>query len=387
MGLISWLSEKLGRKNISLGDDDFCVALEELRADICIREMAFWSAVNLIGNAVSKCEIKTFVEGEEVKGAEYYLWNIQPNQNQNSSAFLHKLIAQLYSKNECLVIEHSGQLLVADSFQQEPYALYENTYSGVMVGDFTFAKTFLESDVLYFKLSEKDMRQVTAAMYASYSKLIAYFFNAYQKSRGQKAIFGYETLPISGTDERKAFDALISEKMKTFMEGDRAVLPLGRGQSLTEFGGSKTYSAESTRDVRAMIDDIADFTAKAFGIHPALMRGDVQSVNDALDYTLTFCIDPLCDMIQEEIIRKRIGPTAYARGTRIQIDTKAIKHVDLLSVSTNIDKLISSGAFCINDIRELVGEPKIEEDWAYEHFITRNYMPFEEALAAMRGGE
>lgn len=383
MGLISWLSKKLGWNNIALED----MVLGELKADLCIREMAFWSDVNLIGNAVSKCEIKTFVEGKETKGAEYYLWNIQPNQNQNSSAFFHKLIAQLYQKNECLVIEQAGQLLVADSFRQKPYALYENVYTEVMVGDFTFAKTFYESDVLYFKLSEKNMRQVTEAMYASYSKLIAYFFSAYQRSRGQKAVFGYETLPVSGTDERKAFDALISEKMKTFMEGDRAIIPLGRGQSLTEFGGSKTYSAESTRDVRAMIDDISDFTAKAFGIPPALLRGDVQGVKEALDQFLTFCIDPLCDMIQEEIIRKRIGPVAYAEGTRIQIDTKAIKHVDLLSVSTNIDKLISSGAFCINDIRELVGEPKIEEDWAYEHFITRNYMPFEEALAAMRGGE
>jgi phage portal protein BeeE len=49
--------------------------------------MAFWSAVNIVANAVSKCEFKTFLNGKEDKGKEYYLWNIEPNKNQNSSDF------------------------------------------------------------------------------------------------------------------------------------------------------------------------------------------------------------------------------------------------------------------------------------------------------------
>lgn len=380
IGLRSWLAEFFGKKPVSVG----CITLDELRADLCIREMAFWSAVNLIANAVSKCEIKTFLNGVENKGHEYYLWNVQPNQNQSSSAFMHKLISQLCRNNECLVVENNGQLLIADSFIQTPYVLYETLYTEVAVGDFTFTKTFSESEVLYFKLSEHNMRVVTAALYDSYSKLIAYFMSSYQRSRGQKAVFEYVSLPPAGTEQRQAFDDLINNRFKQFLEGDNAIIPIGNGQKLQEFGDKKTYSRESTRDVRAMIDDISDFTAKAFGIPPALLRGDVQGVSDALDQFLTFCIDPLCDMLQEEIIRKRIGRAAYLKGTRVQFDTKAIKHVDLLNVSASIDKLISSGAFCINDIRELVGEPRIEEDWANEHFITRNYMPFEEAL---KGGE
>ena len=59
-----------------------------LVADIYIREMAFWSAVNLVANAVSKCEFKTFMNGKKPK-ARIYLWNIETNKNQNSSAFLH----------------------------------------------------------------------------------------------------------------------------------------------------------------------------------------------------------------------------------------------------------------------------------------------------------
>jgi HK97 family phage portal protein len=208
---------------------------------------------------------------------------------------------------------------------------------------------------------------------------------AYQRSRGTKGIFKYETIPVAGTAERTAFDSLINDKISKWLSGDNAALPLGRGQDWKELT-QKTYSSESTRDIRAQIDDVSDFTAKAFGIPPALLRGDVQDTSKAVDQLLTFCIDPLTDMLQEEINRKRSGYVGFTAGTCVQIDTKQIKHVDLLSVSTAIDKLIASGAFCINDIRELVGEQPINEEWANQHFMTKNYATVADLLAALGEG-
>jgi len=386
VGLISWLSRKLGGSTPMSGAQ-INEALEQYFNEVHIREVAFWSTVNLIANAVSKCEFKTYVKGKETKGAEYYLWNVEPNKNQNSSGFIHKWISKLYAENECLIIEtNDGQLLVADSYVKTPYAVFEDVFSQVTVKDFTFDRTFKQSEVLYFELSQKDMRKVTNALYESYLKLISYAMKVYQKSRGTKGVFKYETLPVTGTEERKFFDALINEKFKKFMESGDAIIPLGRGQSFTEIG-SKTYASESTRDIRAMIDDISDFTAKAFGVPPALLRGDVQGVSDVVDQLLTFCIDPLVDMLQEEINRKRIGQAEYLKGTKVQIDTKAIKHIDLLGVSTSIDKLISSGCFTINDIRKIVGEEPIEEEWANQFFMTKNYATVEELLKDLEGGE
>lgn len=386
MSLIGWLKEKLGGPTVPLSGTDLNVALEELVADICIREMAFWSAVNLISNAVSKCEFKTFVQGKETKGQEYYLWNLEPNKNQNSSGFIHKWIAQLYRNNECLIIEQNGQLLVADSFMRKPYALLDDVFTGVAVGDFTFNRSFVQSEVLYWQLHSQDMRKVTNALYSSYSKLLAYSMKAYQRSRGTKGIFEYGTLPIAGSEERKAFDAIINEKMKKWLEGDNAALPLGGGQKFTELE-KKTYASESTRDIRALVDDISDFTAKGFGISPPLLRGDVQGTKDATDNLLTFCIDPLVDHLSEEINRKRSGYAGFAAGTFLQIDTKAIKHVDLLSAATSIDKLIASGAFTINDIRKLVGEQPIDKEFADAHWMTKNYSTVADLLAALEGGE
>jgi HK97 family phage portal protein len=388
LGLISWLIDKFSGKSVpvNFSDKDMFDEYASLVFDIYIREMAFWSAVNLVANAVSKCEFKTYLNSKEVKGREYYLWNVEPNKNQNSSRFLNKLIAKLYRNNECLVIEQNGQLFIADSFVRKPYALYDDVFTQVRVEDFTFNRSFTQSEVLYYQLNEENIRKLVNGLYDSYSKLIAYSMKAYQRSRGIKGIFKYGTLPVAGTDQKKAFDALINEKIKKWMESDNAALPLGDGQEWKELE-KKTYSSESTRDIRAQLDDIFDFTARAFGIPPALLRGDVQDTSKAIDQLLTFCIDPLADMLQEEINRKRNGYEGFSQGTHLKIDTTCIKHVDLLSVATAIDKLIGSGSFCINDIRKAVGDEIIDEPWAWQHFITKNYETVENALKALEGGE
>lgn len=385
MGLISWLANRLSGKSVPLSGDDLSATIEQYASEIHIREMAFWSTVNIIANAVSKCEFKTYVQGKEIKGAEYYLWNVEPNKNQNSSAFIHKWISQLYRNNECLIIEQNGQLIVADSFNKKEYALYEDRFTEVTIGDFVFEKSFNQSEVLYWQLSETDMRKVVNALYETYAKLIFFSMQAYRRSRGTKGVFHYETMPVSGTREREIFDDLITNKFKEFMNEANSIIPLGKGQSFTEIG-NKTYSNESTRDIRAQIDDISDFTAKAFGVPPALLRGDIQGTKDAVENLLTFCIDPLVDMLQEEINRKRIGQAEYLKGTKVQIDTSAIKHIDLFSVTAAIDKLVSSGCFCINDIRKALGQEPIDEDWANQYFMTKNYATVEELLEVIEGG-
>ncbi len=69
-----------------------------LAGDIYIREMAFMSAANLVARAVSKCEFKTYVGGAERRGDEYYLWNVEPNRNQNSSEFIQEWIYKLFRR-------------------------------------------------------------------------------------------------------------------------------------------------------------------------------------------------------------------------------------------------------------------------------------------------
>ena len=377
-----WLLEKLSGDQARVSSEDIAASeLFGLSAEMYVRELAFWQCTNLVANAVSKCEFKTFDRGKEIKGEEYYLWNIEPNKNQNSSVFLQKMISKLFSENEVLVVEANGQLLVADSYSRLEYALLDDIFEQVTVGDFKFDRSFVQSDVLFIRLHSKNMRPLVNGLYETYKKLIDYGMRSYNKSRGTKGVLSIDTIAAGDQRAQQIFEDLKNSGFKRFADAENAVLPMWKGMNYTDLG-SKTYSNEGTRDIRAMIDDVCDFTARAFGVPPALLSGDVQGVSDALDQFLTFCVDPLCDLLSEEINRKRYGKDVL-HGSRMQIDTKCVKHVDLLSVSTAIDKLIASGAFSVNDIRNVVGEPEIDEPWANQHFMTKNYSTVQDLLDAI----
>ena len=358
----------------------------DLFTDCYVRELAFQSCVNLTANAVSKCEIKTFLGGKEVKGREYYLWNLSPNQNQTSAAFWHKLVDRLYRDRTALVVENGGKLYVADSFSRKEYALYDDVFSQVAVGDFTFQRTFAASEVLFFELAAQDAKRVVDGLYESYARLIAYGMKGYQRSRGEKGVLELDTNAAGDAKFKETYEEIKNSGFRKFAQAESAVLPMWRGMKYTSLG-AKTYNADTTRDIRAMIDDVTDFTARAYGIPASLLNGTVQNVDSATDQFLTFCVDPLADALQEEINRKRNGLDGLRRGDFVQFDTGRIKHIDLLDVAGSVDKLISSGVECVNDIRALLGQPLINEPWAWKHFMTKNYADIEKVLTALVEGE
>ncbi len=358
----------------------------ELLADGSIRELALLAVENLIGNALSKCEFRTFRGGEITRGPEWYLWNMEPNQNQNSTAFLHQLVHQLIWDRDALVVESGGRLYVADAFCKTEYALYGHRFSQVQVGNFTFDRTFDMEDVLYFELSHCGARAVVDRLYQSYGKLIAYGMRGYQRSRGVKGVLTLDTTLAGDKQFTETYERIKNDGFRRFAEAENAVLPVYKGMGFEELG-SKTYSADTTRDIRSMIDDVTDFTARAFGVPAPLLNGSVQDVASATSQLLTFCIDPIVDNLEEEINRKRYGEQAFLRGDCLSISTNSIQHVDLLSVAPSVDKLLASGVCCVNDLRALTGQPLINEPWAWKHFMTKNYAALEAEIAASGGGE
>jgi HK97 family phage portal protein len=352
--------------------------------EVYLRELAFWTCVNKIANAISKCEFKTYIKKKEVKGQEYYLWNYEPNQNQNATSFMNKVIGKLYRNNECLVVEVNNHIYVADSYSKEVLALKEYRFSGITFDGYELSETREMSEVMFFELNSENMRNLTNGMYETYSKLLIYAQDAYKKSRGKKGILNIGAIAQESENFDETFQELMSTHFKNFFESDSAVLPLFDGyeyQDISESG--KTYSTESTRDIKSLADDIFEFTARAFSFPPSLAKGDVQDTGKAIDELLTFVIDPLIKMLQQEINRKRNGYTGFKAGNYVKIETLAVKHIDIFDIATPVDKLISSGAFTINDILEVLGKPKIEEDWANQHFMTKNYSKIQDLLAGL----
>ena len=146
--------------------------------------------------------------------------------------------------------------------------------------------------------------------------------------------------------------------------------------------------ASNTADASAIINLTKESfmrTAQAFKIPGSLLMGDVADLDSALNEMLTVCICPLCDTIETELIRKRIGANAFRKGTTVKMDTTAIKHFDILEMASGADKLIASSLYNVDEIREKLGDTPLNTWWSKQYYITKNYEAVE--VVAEEGGE
>lgn len=369
-----------------------CRELMAAAQEFQLRDLAFWSCANMIANAVARCEFRTFRGGQEIQEREHYLWNVEPNVNQNSTAFLHKLVAKLLTDGECLVIstrqrEGYDALVVADSYMLSGcYPSKQNEYTDVQVGDVSYEKTFRELDVLHLRLNHVNIKPVLDGLYASYCRLITAAMKRYEWDKGQHWKVHVDHMPQGQDDFTEKFTAMIEEQVKTFLDSNGAILPEFDGYAYTNEGGKSTVDLA---DIQAQAKDIFAFTAKALQIPAVLIDGTVQGTEDAQARFLTGCIDPICDQLQEEINRKRYGYEAMRRGDYLRIDTSGICHFDMFANAANVEKLVGSAVFTVNDILRAAGLPTIPEPWADEHYLTKNIATLSESVtsvSAAKGG-
>ena len=67
----------------------------------------------------------------------------------------------------------------------------------------------------------------------------------------------------------------------------------------------------------------------------------------------------------------------------VLMTSAAINHFDLFDMAANIEKLMGSG-WSYNDIQRAIGGETIDEDWANQHFVTKNFGAAE--MEAQEGG-
>ena len=385
MGFNIWRIFQPKNGNVSLRKIS-CQELIEAGQEFQIRQMCWAVCVNMIANAISRCEVRTFRKNEEVQEREYYMWNVEPNTNQNSTAFWHKLVGKALDANEALVIEtrrkdgHSA-VVVADSWTPgDQFPSRQNEYKNVTVGSMTYDKTFREQDVLHIVVNHMDAKAVIDGMYESYFKIISAAMRYFARERGQHWKVHVDQIAAGAEDFKQGFTEMINQQVKPFFDSESAVLPEFDGYTYTNVSGE---ASGDSRDIRALVDDIFAFTAKCLQIPAVLIDGQVSGAENAVERFLSGCIDPLCDQIEEEINRKRYGYDGWKAGDYVRMDSSSIQHFDMFANASNVEKLVGSGAFTINDVLKAAGMPTINEPWANKHFLTKNIAHIEEAAATL----
>lgn len=384
MGIASFLMRFVGLNPKTTTEIVDCKDLFETASTFAVRRLCFEQCVNLIAAAMGRCEVRTYRNRQEVQEREYWLWNIEPNTNQSSTTFWQKLISALLWKNEALVIttrKRDGMegFAVADEWDAgKLYPAKQREYKDVRVGETKYDKTFRENEVIHLTLHHLDAAKPLAAIGSEYEKLLALAEQQYGEDRGRKMKVHVSQIAAGSEEFGEKFRKIINDQVKPFFENRNAVIPEFDGYEYSDFGKTRAANSES-KEIRALVDDVLAYTARALLIPLPLVSGDNQDTKDATKRFLTYVIDPIADQMQEEINRKRYGYERWSAGDYVRVDTSSIQHFDLFDAAANVEKLVGSGAYSINDVLRAAGQEPIGKDWADAHYMTLNIAGLGEA--------
>lgn len=365
---------------------------------IQFKRYAIYLCINKLANALSLTDFQTFVKGEKIKSDNWWRFNYEPNLNQNAVDFWYKALEKMvFDDNGALIIQSKeGYLIVADDYDVSEFAFKENIYSNVeLPGGLKINQSYTESDVIRLKLNNSKVKEIVDTVYDDFGRLLAGSIRNYNRGNSIKVVVKIAGMfdqlkkridPETGENEYDTtIDDIFENRLKgMFSDGDSAT-PLEDGLTIdpVETASNTKSGASTTRDIIAMFSDIINVAADAFGIPRGILKGDVADAEAMTDNLITFAVKPLTKEIETEINRKMYGQEQVSVGTKLKIKTDTIKSHDLIKFASAGEALFRLGLFSPNDLLEKLDEETIDETWADEHYVTKNY----ERASSMKGSE
>lgn len=343
-------------------------------------------AIDLIAKTIAKCEIQTFEKKKDKiqksKGDLYWTLNYQPNYNENGTRFLYKLVTKLLVDKKALVIINrtptTNLLYVADEYEADKEILRGKTFSNVSVSDdegnsLKLRKTYNMDNVIYYSLKNSKLNTASESFKTNTAKILkAVQKNFIQSSvgkwrlknpGGQPTMIDMETKkPISLEEyKKKMTDGLFSE--------EEAIVLLSEAFDLINLNKDNN---KNLNEFEGMVKKIGDTVAQEWNIPLDVFYGSKTEKSTGTNDFITFAVDPYFELLEDGFNVSLVGKQSILKGEYIGFNRLNINHKDLIDKASGWDKLISNG-FSFNQLSEFLGLPTIDEDWANEHYITKNY--------------
>ncbi|MGE1058598.1 phage portal protein [Bacillus sp. GMa5/1] len=346
-----------------------------------MKRLAIDTCVSFLGRTISQSEFRVR-NGKAFKKDElYYRLNVRPNKNMTASTFWERFVRKLIYDNECLVIQaDDGDLLIADGFQHNEYAVFEDTFTDVRVKDYTFKRSFKQSEVIHLKYRNDKLSPLIDGLFADYGDLFGRILSS-QKRKNQ--IRGVVDMDMIGAKTQEQVDKLqkfIDDMYQAIGKKDIAIVPQQKGIEYKEvYNGSA--NGPSVEEINKVTNGFLNQVAMAMGIPTALIYGEMADVEKQTKNYMLFTVKPLLKKISDEANVKFFEKEEYLLGKKIEV--KAVSYQSIFDLATSIDKLISSSAFTGNEIRLEVGYEISDDPNLNTHHITKNYTKLTES----EGGE
>jgi len=355
-----------------------------------LMEMARHIAVDYVSAGIQRSEIKFIgTDGRPVLDDESRMWNVKPNPNQSHTQFIDKLVnAVFFSQYGALVVpvrtRGSTALYVADSFTVDttPGIGSPWRFDNVAIEGKTYARSCSANTCYWFQLRADDKyRELEGSLATLYASLAESAEKAFKAKNGRKYKLKYDSMPGGNKSFQDTYGQMINDNLQTFMTNDNVVYPEFKGSTLEEFVSDQAKkSTDTSSDFISIRRDAYEAVAEGYHMPVSLLYGNVNNFDQVFTSFLTFSVDPVAQMIGDEISGKNFTTEDYTRGIRCQLDTSCIKHADLFAVAQDADKLIADRILSPNEVRRLTSQDRIAAPWADEYAMTKN-------LETVGGGE
>lgn len=381
MGLLKRIFGQRERVGFTF-DPDFISLFEEKSERVHMKRLAIEICISFLARTISQTEFRVKHDNEYVKDELFYRLNVRPNKNMTASTFWQRFISKLIYDNEVLVIQaDDGDLLIADDFTHKEYAVYEDLFTNVVVRDYEFKDTFRQSKVIHLKYGNEKLSRLLDSLFYDYGDLFGHILNGQKRKNQLRATVEMDMIGARNKETQAKLQEFIDNMYEAVSKRQFAIIPEQPGFKYQEHSGNGV-AGQSVDEINKVTDGFLDQVAYAIGIPPSLIRGDMADIEKQTKNYMFFAINPILRKIEDETNVKFFTKEEFLKGK--QVIAKKPQYRDLFDLATAVDKLIASGAFNGNEIRDELGYEKTDEDIHKGYFITKNYATADEAI---KGGE
>lgn len=337
-----------------------------------LKRMALQTNIEFLSRTISQSEFRIMNNNKSIKDKTWHKLNIRPNTDLSSSDFWQKVIYKLIYDNEVLIVRSDTKdLLVADSYDRKEFALYSDRFSHVMVKDFEFERSFEMGEVIYLTYNNNKLSSFVDGLFEDYGEIFGRMISAQMRNNQIRGIVNVDSSKKMDNDELKKMQDYVNKITNSFSTNSVAVAPLTKGFEYQEVSGNTKAGSASFDDLTKLKKSLQDDVAKAIGIPPALINGELADMDNAMESYIKFCIKPLIKKIEDELNAKLFTESDVISGKSIKV--VGIDKKDPLEHAESVDKLVSSGTFTRNHVRVMFGEEPSNDVELDKYLVTKNY--------------
>lgn len=368
------------------------VIKKEFSDENYIEAMCTAHAIDLISRTIAATELQVYrynsqnKKTEEKKDNVYYRLNIKPNVNENGTNLKNKLVKELLTKGRALIVFDKKRNLKVDyMFLAKTYDCTNNVIDGkifknVYIEDeegnsYDFKREFKieKGECLYFTYKNDKVRNAIEKFNKTSGKLLNIIDKAYKTANVNKWRLknpgGQPTMIDAETGKQISYEDYKKKITGGLFSDEESIL------LLSEIFDLYLLNKDNSKDLsdhEKEVKEIGDKTAMLFDIPLDVFYGTKTEKSNGNNDFITFACNPIMKSIEDTYNGGLIDEKDFINGEQIRFNRFCMQHLDITSLGTSLDKLTSIG-FSFNQLCRILNLPEVDEDWANEHHVTKNY--------------